>query len=430
MKTWRKIESVGRFLFLIPILSALAAGEPSYYKDVLPLFQKHCQSCHRAGEAAPMALTDYASVRPWAKAIRQAVLERKMPPWYADPHYGKFSNDPTLTEAAIETITQWVDAGAPEGDSKDAPPPVKWIDGWQIGTPDIVIQMPTEFEIPTSGTLDYHYVIVPTNFKEDTWVQLAEARPSDREHLHHMEVSIREPGSLWMRKEPIGVPFTSKPGDDGGVGAQGETLTGYGPGAIPEVLAAGQAKLIKAGSDLVFQLHYATNGRPGRDRSRVGLILAREKPRERVMMLAAANVRFSIPPNQPDFRLDARLTLHSEATLVYLLPHLHLRGKSFEFRVVYPDGKKETLLVVPNYDFDWQLTYYLDHPRRLPKDTVIECTAHYDNSPNNSKNPDPTKSVRFGAQSWDEMMIGFFEVAVDPEVTLRDLLIAKPGESR
>ncbi len=417
-----------RFLFLISTVAASAS--PSFYKDVLPLLQTHCQSCHRPGEAAPMALTDYAGVRPWAKAIKQAVVTRKMPPWFADPHFGKFSNDPTLADSAIETIEAWVDAGAPEGDPKDAPPPVKFVNGWQIGKPDIVIEMPTECEIPATGILDYRYVIVPTHFTEDTWVQVAEARPSDREHLHHMEVSIREPGSVWMRREPIGVPFTSQPGDDGGVGAQGETLTGYGPGAIPEILAPGQAKLIKAGSDLVFQLHYQTNGKPGRDRSRVGLILAREKPRQRVMMLAAANVRFSIPPGDADFRLDARLTLHAEATLVYLLPHMHLRGKSFEFRLVYPDGKRETLLVVPHYDFDWQLTYYLDHPRRLPKDTVIECTAHYDNSPNNAKNPNPSKSVRFGAQSSDEMMIGFFEVAVDPDVTLRDLLIAKPGESR
>src|SRR5580698_7453485 len=425
MMTWRKIGSVVRFLFVISALSATVGAAPTYYKDVLPLFQKHCQSCHRPGEAAPMALTDYASARPWAKAIKQAVLERKMPPWYADPHYGKFSNDPTLPEAAIETVALWVDAGAPEGDPKDAPPPVKWIDGWQIGTPDIVIQMPTEFEIPTSGTLDYHYVIVPTNFKQDTWVQLAEARPSDREHLHHMEVSIREPGSLWMRREPVGVPFLSKPGDDGGVGAQGETLTGYGPGAIPEILAPGQAKLIKAGSDLVFQLHYATNGKPGHDRSRVGLILAREKPQERVMMLAAANVRFAIPAGVPNYRVEARVTLYSDATLVSLLPHMHLRGKSFEFRVAYPDGRKETLLAVPHYSYDWQLSYYLDRPLRLPKGTTIECTAHYDNSANNPRNPDPAKSVRFGAQSWDEMMIGYFEVAVDPGLGMRDLLLPK-----
>ena len=348
---WRKIESVGRLLFLISALSATAGAAPTYYKDVLPLLQQHCQTCHRSGEAAPMALTDYAGARPWAKAIKQAVLARQMPPWYADTSLWEVFKRSYARPICHRHHCEWVDAGAPEGDVKDAPPPVAWIDGWQIGKPDIVIEMPTEFEIPVSGTLDYHYVIVPTNFKQDTWVQLAEARPSDREHLHHMEISIREPGSLWMRREPIGVPFTSKPGDDGGVGAQGETLTGYGPGAIPEVLAPGQAKLIKAGSDLVFQLHYATNGRPGRDRSRVGLILAREKPRERVMMLAAANVRFSIPPGMADFRLDAHLTLHSEATLVYLLPHMHLRGKSFEFRVIYPDGKKETLLLVPALRF-------------------------------------------------------------------------------
>ena len=414
---------MARFLLLISALAASAA-QPSYYKDVLPLFQRHCQTCHRPGEAAPMALIDYSTVRPWAKAIKQAVLTRKMPPWFADPHFGKFSNDARLPDSAIQTISAWVDAGSPEGDPNDAPKPVEWVNGWKIGVPDVMFEMPAEFEIPASGTLDYRYVIVPTNFKRDTWVRLAEARPSDRVHLHHMVVSIREAGSPWMRREPVGLPFTSKPGDDGGVGAQGEFLTGYGPGAVPELLGPGQAKLIKAGSDLVFQLHYTTNGTPGRDRSRVGLILAHEKPRERVMMLAAANVRFAIPPGDPDYRADARVTLHEEATLVYLLPHMHLRGKSFEFRIVYPDGRKETLLAVPNYDFDWQLTYYLDHPRRLPKETTIECTAHFDNSPNNPRNPDAGKVVRFGAQSWDEMMIGYFEVAVDPAVSVRDLLIA------
>jgi hypothetical protein len=421
---------VRRLLLLISTVTASAAGNPTFYKDVLPLFQQHCQTCHRPGEAAPMALIDYAAVRPWAKAIKQAVLARKMPPWFADPQFGKFANDARLSESAISTIIAWVDAGAPEGDKKDAPHPLAFTDGWQIGTPDIIFEVPTDVEIPTEGVLDYRYVIVPTNFKEDTWVQIAEARPSDREHLHHMEVSVREPDSPWMRNEPVGVPFTSKPGDDGGVGAQGESLTGYGPGAIPERLAPGQAKLIKAGSDLVFQLHYQTNGKPGRDRSRVGLILAKEKPRERVMMVAAANVRFAIPPGDMDYRLDAHLTLHEDATLVYLLPHMHLRGKSFEFHAVYPDGRTETLLEVPHYDFDWQLTYYLDQPKHLPKGTRIECTAHYDNSPNNPKNPNPTKIVRFGAQSWDEMMIGFFEVAVDPALTLNDLLVARPGASR
>jgi hypothetical protein len=396
---------VSRILLLF--IAATASGAPSFYKDVLPLFQANCQSCHRAGEAAPMALTDYASARPWAKAIKQAVLARTMPPWFADPHVGKFSNDARLTDQAIEMISAWVDAGAPEGDPKDAPKPVDWVNGWKIGAPDLVIEMLRDAEIPASGTLGYQYVNVPTNFKEDTWVRLAEVRAGDREHTHHIVVSVKEPGT-----EPD---------------AQGEFLAGYGPGSVPEMLGPGQAKLIKAGSELVFQLHYTTDGNPGHDRSRVGLILAREKPRERVMMLAAANVRFSIPAGDPDYRLDARVTLHEDATLVSLLPHMHLRGKSFEFRVVYPDGRKETLLVVPHYSYDWQLSYYLDRPLRLPKETTIECTAHFDNSENNPRNPDPAKPVRFGAQSWDEMMIGYFEVAVDPGFGMRDLLLPKRG---
>jgi hypothetical protein len=380
---------------------------PSFYKDVLPLFQAHCQSCHRAGEAAPMALTDYATARPWAKAIKEAVVERRMPPWFADPHFGKFSNDARLADSAIETISAWVEAGAPEGDRRDAPRPVEWVNGWKIGAPEIVIEMPREMEIPASGTLGYRFVTVPTNFKEDTWVRLAEVRAGDREHTHHIVVSVKEPGSQ----------------DE-----QGEFLAGYGPGAMPETLGDGQAKLIKAGSELVFQLHYTTDGKPGRDRSRVGLTLAHEKPRERVMMLAAANVRFTIPAGDPDYRVEARVTLYSNATLVSLLPHMHLRGKSFEFRVAYPDGRKETLLMVPHYSYDWQLSYYLDRPLKLPKGAVIECTAHFDNSANNPRNPDASKTVRFGAQSWDEMMIGYFEVAVDPGFGMRDLLLPKRGD--
>jgi hypothetical protein len=402
---------VSRVLFLIFAAVTLSAA-PSFYKDVLPVFEAHCQSCHRAGEAAPMALTDYASARPWAKAIKQAVVTKAMPPWFADGHVGKFLNDARLPDAAIQTIAAWVDAGAPEGDPRDAPKPIAWVNGWRIGAPDVVIEMPRELEIPASGTLGYQFVAVPTGFKEDTWVQLAEVRAGDREHTHHIVVSVREPGTHGSTSD-----------------AQGEFLAGYGPGSMPETLAAGQAKRIKAGSELVFQLHYTTNGKPGRDRSRVGLILAREKPRERVLELAAANIRFAVPAGEADYRVDARVTLHEEATLVSLLPHMHLRGKSFEFRVAYPDGRKETLLVVPHYSYDWQLSYYLDRPLHLPKETTIECTAHFDNSANNPRNPDPGKTVKFGAQSWDEMMIGYFEVAVDPGLGMRDLLVAH-GEDR
>ncbi len=349
-----------------------------------------------------MALTDYTAVRPWAKSIRQAVVSRAMPPWFADPRFGHFSNDARMPDAAIQTIRDWVDAGAPEGSPKDAPKPVSWTQGWRIGAPDVVIDMPREAEIPASGTLGYQYVLAPTHFKEDTWVRLAEVRPGDRVHAHHIVVSVRAPGSA----DP-----------------QGEFLAGYGPGAVPELFGEGQAKLIKAGSDLIFQLHYTTDGAPARDRSRIGLILAREKPRQRVLPLAAANTRFSIPAGEPEVQIDARLTLHRDATLVSLLPHMHWRGKSFEFRAVFPDGRKETLLAVPHYDYNWQLSYYLEKPLFLPTGTVIECTAHFDNSRNNPRNPDPSKEAHFGAQSWDEMMIGYFEVAVKPSVGMRDLLL-------
>ncbi len=355
-----------------------------------------------------MALTDYASARPWAKAIKQAVVSRTMPPWFADPHVGKFSNDARLRDEEIATIVAWVEAGAPEGDPKDAPKPVAWVNGWKIGAPELVIEMPRDIDVPVSGTLGYQYVSVPSGFNEDTWVRFAEVRAGDREHTHHIVVSVKEP--------------EAPPAE------QGEFLAGYGPGAVPETLGEGRAKLIKAGSELVFQLHYTTDGKPGRDRSRIGLILAHEKPRERVMELAAANVRFTVPAGDPDYRVDAGVTLHEDATLVSLLPHMHLRGKSFEFRVAYPDGRKETLLVVPHYSYDWQLSYYLDRPLRLPKGTTIECSAHFDNSANNPRNPDPAKNVRFGAQSWDEMMIGYFEVAVDPGLGMRDLLVPKRSD--
>ncbi len=347
-----------RLSFLL-LLAASARGEPTFYRDVLPLLEQHCQSCHRPGEAAPMSFLDYQSTRPWAKSMKQAVLTRSMPPWLADPHIGKFSNDRSLPESAIRTIAAWADAGAPEGPAPSHSTATnaqqKTEESWTIGKPDVVFEMPSNVEIPASGTQPYRYVTVPTGFKRDTWVQLAEVRPSDRSHTHHIVVSVREPG--------LTIRLTH---DENELAAQGEFLAGYGPESMPETLAPGQAKLIKAGSDIVFQLHYTANGTPGSDRSRVGLIFAKEPPRERVLMMAAANVRFQIPPGEPDFLIEARVKLYRESTLVSLLPHMHLRGKSFEFRAIYPNGQKETLLSVPRYDFDWQLTYYLDRPKQCP----------------------------------------------------------------
>jgi len=397
--------------------------KPTFYKDVLPVLQQHCQACHRPGEPGPMPLLDYAGTKPWAAAIRQKVASRQMPPWFADPTINHFSNDRSLSAQDIRAILDWVDAGAPSGDPKDAPPPAHWVEGWTIGRPEIVFEMPAAFDIPASGVVPYQYVIVPTRFQRDTWVRLGEVRAGDRARTHHIVVSVREPGSNWLSGEPIGVPFALDPHRP--MGIPGEFLAGYGPGAMPELLAPGEAKLIKAGSDLVFQLHYTPNGQPGCDRSRIGLILAHQPPRRRVLMLAAANLHFAIPPGDPDYSLDARITLNAPSTLISLLPHMHLRGKSFEFRVVFPDGRTETLLRVPHYSYNWQLSYYLAKPLPLPSGTTIECTAHFDNSAANPLNPDPTKTVRFGPQSWDEMMIGYFEVSTDLKNGLRELLL--PG---
>ena len=415
-----------RFAVSLLVLSDSVFAGPSFYHDVLPILQQHCQACHRPGEPGPMPLLQYKDAKQWAGAIVQATSSRQMPPWYADPSVGHFANDRSLSEAEIRTLSDWAATGEQQGNPKDAPAPVHWVEGWSIGQPELVLEVPQAFNVPASGVVPYQYVIVPTHFKKDTWVRLAEVRAGDRAHTHHIVVSVREPDSDWLAGEPVGVPFSLDPHAHGG-GVPGEFLAGYGPGAVPEQLEPGQAKLIKAGSDLVFQLHYTTNGHEGCDRSRIGLVLSHQPPLQRVLMLAAANVRFVIPPGDPDVEVDAHITLHAPVTVVSLLPHMHLRGKSFEFRVIFPDGRTGTLLRVPHYSYNWQLSYYLSAPLTLPPGSTIECRARFDNSTANPLNPDPTKTVRFGPQSWDEMMIGYFEVATDLKNGLREILL--PGQA-
>src|SRR5579872_1265956 len=435
-----RVLSVG--LLCAALVAAAPSKEPTFYKDVLPVLQKNCQSCHRPGEAGPMSFMSYNSTRPYAKAIKAAVLQKKMPPWFADPHYGKFANDRRLADGDIQTLVAWADNGAKAGNTKDAPAPAEFAEGWLIGKPDMVFEVPNAFNVPASGTIDYQYVRLPTNFTEDKYVQFAEAVPSDREHTHHIIAFIRDPHSPWMKDSPIGVPFVPerpKPqananrgdkkqgGGEGGGGSigGGDMLAGYAPGTIPDLLKPGQAKLIPKGADIIFQLHSPADGKPGADKSRVGIIFSKEPPKERVFSLAVTTANFAIPAGDPNYQVDAKLTLQDDATLEMLLPHMHLRGKDFEFRAVYPDGHKETLLSVPHYSFSWQLSYYLEQPLHLPAGTTLECTAHYDNSPNNPFNPDPKKEVRFGEQSWDEMMFGFFDVSVPIDKNPMDLMRPK-----
>ncbi|MBI1792424.1 MAG: thiol-disulfide isomerase [Acidobacteria bacterium] len=419
-------------------LAASKTSAPTFHKDVLPILQARCQGCHRPGEVAPMSFLTYQDVRPWAKAIREAVLSRKMPPWFADPHFGKFSNDRTLPPEEVRTLTAWAENGASEGDSRHAPKPVQWVDGWAMGKPDAVVEMPHEFAVPAAGTIEYQYIVIPTGFTEDKWVRTAEARPGDRKVVHHIIAFVREPGAKWLKDAQPGVPFVPKRqqrsrqnnnnseggGDDGGA-ASVELLVGYAPGMAPMELKPGQAKLVKAGSDLVLQMHYTAGGKAVTDRSRIGLTFAKEPPTERIFTANATNSKFVIPAGAPAHEVTSQVTLQEEARLVDLMPHMHLRGKDFEYRLVYPTGETQTILRVPRYDFNWQLFYYLDRQLVLPKGTRIECTAHFDNSPNNPANPDPKAEVQWGDQSWEEMMIGWFDLAIENGRKPADVLRAK-----
>ncbi|MEP7361782.1 MAG: cytochrome c [Acidobacteriota bacterium] len=398
-------------------LPLLSAQKPTFTKDVAPILQKRCQECHRPGEIGPFSLLTYKDARPWAAAIKNAVVRKTMPPWHADRHIGKFSNDRSLSQGEIDIIAAWVAAGAPEGDAKDMPAPVTFTDGWGIPKPDVIFQLPEPYQIPASGTIEYLHWLVPTNFKTDKWVQFAEARPGDRAHVHHIIAYVREPGSAWMKDIKPGIPFIpEKPKADEKEDMSAlpsDFLVGYAPGQPPEAFEPGVAKLVKAGSDIILQVHYTTDGKASTDLTRVGLVFAKQPPAKRVMTFSATNGKFKIPAGDPNHRVDAEFELGTDVVLHGLHPHMHARGKDFIYHVRFPDGRRETLLSVPHYSFAWQLWYNLEKPLFLPKGTVFECTAHFDNSPNNKFNPDPKKDVTWGDQSWDEMMVGFFNLVFD-----------------
>lgn len=363
-----------------------------------------------------MPLVTYRQTRPWAAAIKQAVQSKQMPPWFADPRYGKFSNDPSLSPQQIATIASWVDAGAAEGSPKDAPPSRQWIDGWNIPPPDKIVQMPVPVKIPTTGDVEYTYEIVPTGFTEDKWVQMTEIRPSSREHVHHAVVYIRPPESKWLGKAPVGSPFTPSSFADADERAEAHATTSdmllvYAPGSDPDRWSDGMAKFVPAGSDLVFQMHYTTNGNEAVDQTSVGMVFSKRPPAQRVLTLQLTNHSFVIPPRDDNYRVDVAGTLPNDATLLSFFPHMHLRGKRFEYNIRNADGTVETLLRV-NYHFHWQMSYRLAQPRLLKAGTWLQAVAWFDNSEDNPHNPDPNKAVMWGGQTYEEMMVGFFDVAV------------------
>ena len=416
---------------------------PTFYRDVLPVLRAHCEVCHRADGIAPMAFATYEEARRYAGAIRAATQDRSMPPWFAVPGIGHFSNDPSLTEKEIATLAAWVDAQTPAGDPRDAPPARQWAQSWTIPQPDLVLKMPQPVPLPASGDVDYTYEIVPTHFTEDRWVQMSEVLPSLRANVHHAVVYTRPPDSKWLRHAPVGQPFTAATLTDpedrrGAHWTDSDVLLVYAPGSSPDQWPGTMGKLIPAGSDLVFQMHYTTNGKPGRDQGAVGLIFLKHPPAQRVLTLQLTNDHFVIPPGAPDYRVEARGTLPNDALLLSFFPHMHLRGKRFEYNILHrqeasggalvspprtqagrylAEGRyvAETLLRV-NYHFHWQMSYRLAEPRLLKAGTELQAVAWYDNSANNPHNPDPQAAVRWGEQTCDEMMVGFFDVAVAPNL--------------
>jgi hypothetical protein len=400
----------------------------TFYRDVLPILLQRCQICHRAEGIAPMRFETYEQTRPYAAAIAAATQNKSMPPWFADPHIGHFSNDPSLSAGQIATIAAWAIAGAPAGDAHDAPTPVQWAESWTIPQPDLVLKMPKAVPLPAGGDVEYTYEIVPTGFKEDRWVQAVEVLPLLRANVHHAVVYVRPPDSQWMRHAPVGAPFTAwtltDPEDRKGAHwTDSDVLLVYAPGSSPDNWPDGLAKFIPAGSDLVFQMHYTTNGHVASDQSSVGLIFAKHAPAQRVLTLQLTNDHFVIPPGVPDYRVEARGTLPNDATLLSFFPHMHLRGKRFVYNIIHrerdsasrPDQKIEPLLDV-HYHFHWQMSYKLAEPRLLKAGTELQAVAWYDNSRDNPHNPDPEAAVRWGEQTYDEMMIGFFDVAVAPNL--------------
>ncbi len=382
-----------------------ADGRITYAKHVSRILQKNCQECHRPGRIGPMALLTFDDATAWSDTIREVVSEGRMPPWHADPRYGKFSNDRRLSEEDKETLLAWLDNGTPRGDDKDLPPPRRFPEGWSIGKPDLVVKMPRKFEVPAKAPKDgvpYQFFTVDPGFTEDHWVQRAEARPGAAAVVHHIVVFIQRKGEFFNPDAP------------------GAVLCGTAPGDMPLNLPDGFAKKVPAGAKLVFQMHYTPNGKPQRDQSSVGLVFTKKPPRYHVYTIPIYSARFitrvdRIPAGASNYKIESEYVFEQDAHLLHFMPHMHLRGKDFLYEAIYPGGKKEILLSVPRYDFGWQSVYRLAQPVACPKGTKLHCVAHFDNSNKNPNNPDPTKTVYWGDQTWEEMMIGWIDFYNDQE---------------
>ena len=393
------------------VANVTPSGDITFTKHISRIMNKRCVECHRDGEIAPFALTDYEEVVGWSEMIREVVDEERMPPWHANPEYGSFANDCRLSGEEKQQIFDWVDNGSPEGNPADLPEPPTFAQGWTAGEPDQVVYMPETADVAATGTVEYQYYEVDPGWTEDKWIKVAEARPDNRAVVHHILCFVRSPAA-------------GARGLENGVGI------GWAPGTPARVFEPGTALHVPAGAKLMFQMHYTPNGTAQKDRSYIGFQFA--KPEEVKYMAAggaAMTPQFRIPAGDNNYAVNSSYEFERDQLLLSMLPHMHLRGKSFRYTAHYPDGTEEILLDVPRYDFNWQLRYQLTEPKLMPKGTEIRCVAHFDNSEANLTNPDPSIDVTWGDQTWEEMMIGFFTTREVDEVDF-DKLKAQAEEGK
>jgi mono/diheme cytochrome c family protein len=418
-----------RFVFsaaLVTLAAAFAADStPTYTKDVAPIIYKNCASCHRQGDIGPMPLLTYEQTRPWAASIREKVSSGQMPPWHSTDAHGTFSNDRRLSDSDKATLVKWATNGAPKGDPKDLPPAPQFAEGWEIGKPDFVLSMTKPFSVIDKGTIAYQYFPIPTGFTEDKWIQAIEVRPGVRQVVHHILVFVREPGGAPPKPAfmpvSIGAPLDAAgqaraKQEQAQFGGTGTLIATTAPGTNAMTFAPGSAVKIKAGSTLLLQVHYTANGSAQTDLSSVGFIFAKAEPKQEVHNSAFVNIGMKIPAGDPNAEVDSAIQFNEDSHITALFPHTHLRGKAWEYSIVYPDGRSEVVLNVPKYDFNWQTYYIFAKPLAVPKGSRIEARAHYDNSTNNKFNPDPTIEVKWGEQTWQEMQYTGITYTVDQPV--------------